>query len=313
MNHAQLDTMESLEAMQLVLRISGAVEQSNLADFEADANAVLDSINTDLETDEDFAEAEENIKSCQLIETRIANARADALNSTKDIATLIATTERLEAKFRATRLLLNGKVKTEKEARKNEIVDGAKNHLQGMLLQSPVRHAFVIDFKAIQEATKGKRSISKMRQAVQEIVDAEELRMAGMEQDFQLNLSTINKSEEQYPGLYPDKKNLALSSPEVVETQIINRVLQYKISMQEKAEKERLAREEKERLAAIPPKAEEAPVLPPEPFTQWTPPPPPGAQLESYEIVVEVETADIAAVLKSIWNIQGVTHVNAED
>jgi len=275
MNTTQLDNLELLESKQLILKISGEVQQSNLAEFEENAIAVIESINTDLQTDEDFAETEQNIKSCSLIETRIANARTDAINSTKEIAALINTTTRLEEKFRAMRLRLTGLVKTEKESRKNEIIDEAKNHLSGMLLQSPVRHAFAVDYKAIQEAVKGKRSLDKMRQAVKEVVTAEELRMAGLEQDYQLNISAINKAEANNIGLrFDDKNNLALSPPDTVTAIITSRILQFKVDMQEKAEKERLEKEKAEQNVEIQP-PENKTEMPPNPFATWTPPPPP--------------------------------------
>lgn len=319
MNTAQLDNLESLEGKQLILRISGSVQQSNLADFEETANAVLESINLDLQTDEDFAEAEQNIKSCQLIETRLKNAKNDALNNTKEISDLISTIDRLDAKFRQTRLNLKGKVTTEKEARRNEIVDRAKNHLSGMLLQSPVRHAFAIDFKAIQEATKGKRSLSKMEVAVREVVTSEELRLANQEQDFQVNLFAIQKAERENTGLrFDDKNNLALSPPETVAAIITSRILQFKIDMQEKERKDReeaerkaeQERKEKEQTVVIEPPAPPEPRQPvaADPFTEWTPPPPPDApqEITRYTIAVQADTAEIDTILSQIKAIPGI-------
>ena len=122
-------SMKELEGKELVLRITGAVEQSNLVEFEKQALLVIDGIKTTLETDNDFVEAEGNIKGCQLMENRIATARSTALANTEAIAELIKTTERLEAKFRETRLLLNGKVPT------TRLKPYSQHHQQGMVSQ----------------------------------------------------------------------------------------------------------------------------------------------------------------------------------
>lgn len=247
METAQLDTMESLEGKQLVLRISGAVEQSNLAEFEETAFAVISSINTDLQTDEDFATAELDIKSIQRIETRIHNARQDALSNTAEIATLIATTERLEAQFREKRLFLTRSVKTEKEARKAEILADARNAIAGLIMYSPVKHGFSIDNKALTESAKNKRSLAKMREALAEVVEAETLRLANVEADFQVNIEAIKKAEAEYPGIFQDKQNLALSPVDVVAAQIESRIVTFKYEQEMKAKRKREAAEELER------------------------------------------------------------------
>jgi len=325
MNHNELNNMELLESKQLVLRISGAVESSNLAEFEETAMMVIGSIKTDLQTDDDFAEAESNIKSCQLIESRIHNARQDAINSTASIATLIATTERLEAKFRETRLLLNSKVKTEKEARKNEIISNAKNVLAGLLIHSPVKHAFVVDQKAILEAAKGKRSLMKMAEAIAEVIESETLRLANLETDFQANMSAISKAELEYPGIFPDKMNVALSPVDVVSFQIESRVATFKYNLEMKAAREREAaealekenerrrKEAAERAELEKKKLEDAPMAAkePEPPTTFTdsfiPPPPPIGQ--TVTLVVFASTTDIDRLIDQISSLPGVIAV----
>jgi hypothetical protein len=274
MNEKNLNNLESLESKQLVLKITGAVEQSNLAEFEKQALAVISSINTVLETDEQFAEAEANVKFCQQIEIRIATARSTALASTEAIAKLIATTERLEAKFRETRLSLNSKVKTEKERRKNEIINAGRNRMQGMLINSPVKHCFVFNHAVFTEASKGKRNLAKIQEAVDELIEAEELRLANMEADFADNMAMIEQSETEWPGLFPDKQNLALSAKETVLALIQGRVADHRLKVAEKARKEQ---EEADRKAAIvqpppeleqtcyqgPPEPPELPIVPP--------------------------------------------------
>jgi len=304
-------SMKELEGTELVLRISGAVEQSNLKEFEDQALAVIEGINTDLETDEDFAEAEKNIKGCQLIENRIATARSTALASTEAIAALIQTTERLEAKFRETRLMLSKMVVKEKLRRVSEIVDRAVFYLESLLKTSPVRHGFVINKMAIHNAVKGKKSITKMEDAVSAVIDSEGRRVFEMETNFVNNLEKITEAESEWPGLFPDRQNIALSAPETVEALILARVADHRMKV---AEKERREKEEAERKAkeASDLSATKETVLPlpvevpiPEPFVDF-PIPPPVVGTSRYKLTVSVETDDINSVIDAIMDIPGV-------
>ncbi|HAS95479.1 TPA: hypothetical protein DCS99_03625 [Candidatus Wolfebacteria bacterium] len=321
-------SMKELEGTELVLRISGAVEQSNLKEFEEQALAVIEAINTDLNTDEDFFTAEANIKGCQLMENRIATARSTALTNTEAIAALIQTTERLEAKFRETRLLLNGKVKTEKARRVAEIVNSAISVLEKIVSTSPVKHGFVIDREAIKTAVRGKKSIAKMQEAVNAVVEAEKLGLSNVEEVFLQNIDKLNSAEMDWPGLFPDRQSIALHAPETVEAMIVARIADHRLKMAEKArreaeeaerkakiaEAERIAMES-EHLAEIAPAAsgvivddprEYVPI--PNPFVDFPIPPPVGVT-EYYDLLVAVNTGDINSVLEAIRKIPGVDSV----
>jgi len=318
MNNTELNNFEEFEKKQLILKISGEVQQSNIAEFEEAALLVIGAINTDLQTDADFAEAEQNVKSCKAIELRIAQARQDAIMQTADIAALIQTTERLEAKFRQTRLMLDGKVKTEKEQRKNEIINAGRNHIQGLLVTSPVKHGFSVDNKAFTEAAKGKRSLAKIEEAVREVVTSEEFRLASLEETYQLNIININVAEGKYPGLFPDKSSIALSPGEVVDSQIESRIATFRFNVLEKErkEKERIEAELKEKERKEAERIEEK-VADVKPEPAFVPPPPPEFITEDvppdlFTIIVTISTTNISAKVAEIRAIHGVKNVKVE-
>jgi len=281
---SEILTMKDVENKQLILRITGSVQQSNLAEFERNAMSVIATIKTDLQTDDDFATAEENIKSCKLIEIRVGQARNDALQSTKEIADLVDAVERIERKFRDTRLILERQVKTEKEKRKSEIVAESVRKIEKILSVSRVKHGFSVNFQAINEAVKGKKSITKMREAVGEVFEAEKQRLIALEGDYLINIAAIEQSEAEFPGLFPDKKNLALSDPEVVTAMIESRVTNFKYQQEMKA------------------KAEREP-LPPNPFTDTPIPTPPTAPCV---ITILAVSDNIDALINQIKQLPGV-------
>jgi hypothetical protein len=231
--------MELLTGKQLIVRVSGAIEQSNLAEFEADALAVIKSINLTLETDDDFATAKQNIKDCKTIADRIHNARQDALNSTKAISDMVATTERLELAFDRVRLDLTGKVTSEEKRRKGEITGAATKAIEALVAISPVKFAFSINYTDINGAIKNKRSLKSMEEAVAAVLETEKARLLTLEETYKTNLAAIEQSEVEFLGLYADKKNLALSPVEVVAAQISSREATAKLKAETDARKKR--------------------------------------------------------------------------
>ena len=105
---------EMLPALRVEVR--GQVVASNLADFRAHAMAVIGSINTNLQTDEDFANAEKTVKWCKEVESRISGAKQNALAQTGDIDALFRALDEVSEFARKTRLNLEKQVKAEKDS-----------------------------------------------------------------------------------------------------------------------------------------------------------------------------------------------------
>src|SRR5690606_27899364 len=102
----------------LHIEVTGMVTASNLAEFKASAMAVLGSINRDLQTDEDFADAEQTVKWCKGVEERLDAAKSHALSQTASIDELFRTIDSVSAEARRIRLELDKLVTREKENRR---------------------------------------------------------------------------------------------------------------------------------------------------------------------------------------------------
>jgi hypothetical protein len=162
------------------------------------------------------------------------------------VAEVKAIAEKLQVKLKDTRIMLDKKIKTEEAARKNEIVNAGINKVSEHLELTQAQHAFSVDIVAIKDAIKNKRSLESMEDAVNVVVEDQITKINDLETLYLENLVTIQKAESEYPGLFPDKKRLAVSSVEVVDAQISSRVNKYLFDMQQKKEAERLAREKAE-------------------------------------------------------------------
>lgn len=111
------------------IQVTSAIQRSNFDAFAARAVAFLDSINTELETDQDFADAEANVKACKKAEAAIAEAKDRITAGSIEVAELVEMIDNLGERIRRTRLDLDKSVKSEKERRKYELVSAAQAEL----------------------------------------------------------------------------------------------------------------------------------------------------------------------------------------
>jgi putative phage-type endonuclease len=155
----------------LRVEVTGMVTASNLVEFKANAMAVLGNINRDLQTDEDFADADKTVKWCKDVEERLELTKQQVLGQTVDIEAVFKTMDEVAEETRRVRLELDRLVKGEKERRREEIVAeaarGVRVHIESInaslgqhAIPMPASHQSVIG-----DAIKGKKTISSIREA----------------------------------------------------------------------------------------------------------------------------------------------------
>src|SRR5690554_2131903 len=99
----------------LLIKVEGQVKETNLATFKQTAINFISSINTDLQTDKDFADAEVMVKFCKRAEDELEQAKKHALAQTQSIDELFKTIDHLKDRLRDKRLTLDKLVKSRKD------------------------------------------------------------------------------------------------------------------------------------------------------------------------------------------------------
>jgi len=228
----------------LRIEVSGQVRASNLDAFRDHALAVFAGINTDLQTDSDFADAEKTTKWCKEVESKLEAAKDQALAQTASIDELFRAIDSIKEEARAKRLELEKLVKARKDAIRREIVADGKSALAqhveslskstGMAVPAPAA-----DFAA---AIKGKRTISSLRDAADTLLAQAKIEANEAAELIRGNLRIIERAG--HPQLFHDRARLVLFDPEHVEATVKLRVAEH-----EQAEQKRLAAE-RERIRA---------------------------------------------------------------
>jgi predicted phage-related endonuclease len=266
---------ETLPALHI--EVTGAVTASNLEPFKAHALQVFAGINRDLQTDQDFADAEATVKWCASVEEKLAAAKQHALSQTETIDALFRAIDDISAEARRVRLDLDKLVKARKDAIRAEIVSHAQQQLREHVaaLNAALPRALVAqpaaDFAA---AIKGKRTVESLRDAC-----AVTLANARAEADtqagrFRANLATMGEHAHLFPdfatvGSKPAEDFAALLQLRQHQAAEAAR-LKAEREAAEKAEADRLAAETAAKTVAVP--APAAAVAPPAPVVTQSAP-----------------------------------------
>lgn len=163
---------------EIILKIQSAIVASNIDDVAASVKAEIAKIKTDLQTDEDFAAAEQQVKDFKNAEDAIKEARDAALSEAQDVRKLLDTTDEIIALLAQTRLALDKQVKAQKAKVKEEITsrtrDGIHKALAGCdaRLQAAMRKVLRIDELdgVLTEATKGKKTLAGLEKGCAEVL-----------------------------------------------------------------------------------------------------------------------------------------------
>jgi putative phage-type endonuclease len=207
--------IEALPA--LVAQVEGRVVTTNLQDFRLAASRFIEGIKTDLQTDQDFADAAQTIKFCEDGEKRLALAKEQALAQTSSIDELFRTIDAISGDLRAKRLTLDKLVEQRKVAIRAEIAAKAQADMDAhwaavgeRLGESWIKRA-VPDFPG---AMKGKRSIETCRAAVDQTLANAKIEMTQLADRLLANRETLKRDGTDWLFLFADFAQVGAKAPE---------------------------------------------------------------------------------------------------
>ncbi len=253
-------TPETLPALRV--EVTGMVTASNLAEYKEHALAVIGSINRDIQTDQDFANAAKAVKWCGDVESRLEAVKQHALSQTESIDVLFKTIDDIKAKARETRLELDNLVKRRNTERKDEIILGGKSayqtHLDG--LKAETEGLWVVlptpDFAG---SIKGMRLLANMQDAVNTLLANSKITADDSAKKIRANLACIKEDGKDFEFLFSDRFALIGKALDDLKLLVKSRIAEHQAAEDKKAEAlresiraEELAKIESTNAAAAP-------------------------------------------------------------
>ena len=238
----------------LQVEITGAVTATNLATWKEIMTERIAGINTNLQTDQDFADADSMVKFLDAGEKRIDLVKSQAQAQASDIDMVFRALDEIKSTMRAKRLELDKLVTKRKESIKFEIMQVGKDqlaaHLAGLnkRLDKVQMPPIPADFAG---AIKGKRNLEAMRGAVADMVAAKKIESNEIADKIDANLKTLALHPD-YAFLFNDRATLVLKDADDLALVIKSRIQDHKAAEEAKAEAARKAeaeRAEAERVA----------------------------------------------------------------
>ena len=258
----------------LIIKLKGEITDTNFDEWKNDLLARLKNVNTELASDDDFANAESDVKIIKAGEVALKNAKASALEQADEIQKLFAAIDEVSSEARDARLALERQIKKRKAEIKDEIVesglDAVKAYIeeQSTELQS-VKNSW-LDRSAFEEEIKGKRTTTSMQKAVTSLQVKIKNEIAQREESINANRSVLDKINDDYSAVFQDKESLLLMDDESLQATIAERIeyfeaekkKQIEAATQEPVEPEQATEKDPDTAVAEETETDDAPIHP---------------------------------------------------
>lgn len=234
---------ETLPALHI--QVKGEVVDSNLAQFTEHAMMIINAINTDLKTDEDFANAEKTIKYCKESEDRLEAAVDHMLSQASSIYDAKATMDDLLGLLKAKRNELDRLVKAKKKTIREGLLLDAANAVKAYSADVHTKNNFnhfgvsipiiATDFGSV---IKGKKLFSSMQSALDDAVAAAKIEVDQLADQINKNLEFFQENASEFKTLFHDLNNLVAKSRDDFKACVQVRINEHKEAEAKRKEKE---------------------------------------------------------------------------
>jgi len=191
--------------LTLSISVKGEIVKSNFYDFRMMAETRITELNLDPKTDEEFEQAKQDEKDLKAFEDMVGEAEELALKDMDQVYVLIQGLRDLKGLSRTSRLELSRKSKANSEAIREGIVRDGIAALDAKCREFSEK---------IAQAIKGKKSLSKMQEAVTEAVDAINSNIGHNRKVFgnamELHGSTVAYGENEFLTLNPESARVEM-------------------------------------------------------------------------------------------------------
>jgi len=199
----------------------------------------LAKINTDLQTDEDFASAEKAVKFCTDVEKRLDGARENVLGQMQTVDEVVRSIDAIKEETRQIRLKLSKAVKDQKESRKLEILQTAKQDYDTFQRGLDVGQYMPLLMPDFAGAMKGKRTISSLRDACDDLTAQSKISANEVAAVIRGNLQQLSEDAEDYRFLFNDFGQLCQKPADDFAAIVKSRIADHKQAEHDRMEAER--------------------------------------------------------------------------
>jgi predicted phage-related endonuclease len=253
----------------LAIQIKGEVVSSNLPLFKQVADEFIANIKTELETDQDFADAEAMVKFLKDGEASLESAKTAAIGQTATIDELMRTIDHIKETMRSKRLVLDRSVTSEKEKRRIEILQRIQREWAVIIAgieaeMEPIKLGLPVPDFAL--AMKGKKTIASLNNAVNTLRASAEIEANKTGKELRSKLAWFTAKYPEHGFLFRDLQQIITKPAEDFQLVVTSRVERHEeAEAKRKADEREQIRLEEERKAQAKVAEQAKPVAQPAP------------------------------------------------
>lgn len=210
----------------LQIEARGEVISSNIDEFRELVREALGTINRDLQTDEQFGQAELDAKALKAAEEAVKSAKEKALADAESLHALFVAMDETSEEIRKARLELETQIKKRKEEVKSEIIE---EFLAAFDIEPKLARKHFL--AGLQTQIKGKRTVESMRTACRVYQTTQQAMISKCREI----LASFEKAHG--TDLIMDRRELELEKPDGLEAELRRR-FEAKRAREEKAKLE---------------------------------------------------------------------------
>ena len=225
----------------LKVEVEGRIVESNFNEFREQAQLFIKSVNTTLATDEDFAQAKQDIKTCKNVEKQLSTLAKDILKKSKGINDIVSGLGEIENQIKTVRLNVDKAVGDREKIIKQKICQDAADELNDFVavnnkMLEPFSIRFTFGKDTFSEAAKNKKTKASFEKAVIEERDK-------YKQVIMQDVRTINENKNwfdthayEYEFLFDNLPAIIGKDAEDFQSYVNGRINNYKLSQQEQTQ-----------------------------------------------------------------------------
>lgn len=229
---------------------TGLELRSNIEAFKAAAQRLVEQSKKQLESDQDFANAEARIKSCKAAEEKIAVIQSNVVGEVADIDKFTKDLGAISEMLRQCRLNEEKQVKARKEAIKHEEITRASNEWNAVIvgynekLWTLAKVQMPAVYVDLQGAIKGLKTVSSLRSKLNDELARGKIEAGAVFEKICLGVSLIQQFAGDKLFLFSDLQNIVDKDSEYISAVVGKRIADY-----EAAEQARMKQQAPEEVA----------------------------------------------------------------
>lgn len=218
---------------QLVIKITGAVNSSNLDEWKEELIALIQSTNTELITDDDFFAATKQVKAFKSAENALKLAKQSAIDQAEEIQILFSAIDEISEEARQARLSLEHQIKARKLEIKNEFIQSGLDEVQ-----KTIDHNFdaleyldssnFLNLSRFESALKGKQGLQSIKLAINSLCNQINQELSDQIEKAKSNKAMLDALPHEYKPLFQDLASLLNLTPSELKHLIDKRIDVYK-------------------------------------------------------------------------------------